>query len=972
MKKKITLLFLLLTTGFLAVQSQNTRFVNPFIGTGGHGHTFPGVCAPFGMVQLSPDTRLEGWDGCSGYHYSDSIVYGFSHTHLSGTGVPDYGDVLLMPATGKIRLNNGANGKKGYRSSFSKSNEKSSVTAYKTRLDDYGIDVTLMATEHCGYHIYHFSGDEPRHIVLDLLHRDALIDADFKQTSPQTVEGFRYSKAWAKDQRVYFYIRFSSPVKLKKTISKNGKNLVGAFRPTDKTDNKLYVAVGISTVSIENARWNYQTELEAAHKAKTAVLSQTAGDWDKLLSMVEVETDNIHDKINFYSALYHNFVVPNSFQDVNGEYRGMDNKTYSNPSGKHYTVFSLWDTYRATHPLYTILQPDRVGDFVNTFIRDYDKSGALPMWELAGNETWCMIGNHAIPVIADAYLKGINNFDAAHALEAMIKSTEINHFGQKAYARFGYIPAEADHESVSKTLEYAYDDYCIARMAKAMNREDIYRKYIKRAQNYKNVINPEHGFAQAKINQTWVKPFRADEVNSHFTEGNSWHYSFSAPQDMSTWMQMQGGPAAAEQKLDALFAAESKTTGREQVDISGLIGQYAHGNEPSHHIAYLYNFMGKPYKTQEIVHKIMDEFYLNRPDGLIGNEDCGQMSAWYVFSAMGFYPVNPCGGQYIIGTPRFPMMKIKLAKDKIFTIKALNLSDENFYIQSVMLNGMPLYRSWISHEEIMSGGEITFTMGGKPSTWGTRKEDFPVTEIKDNLIVPAPYVAKGEKSFRNSTTIELASADKSAGIEWYTPRPGKKDTIFSYQTPIVIGESTDLYFRIKQKDSSTQQVWYNARFTKIPFNRKITLKNKYANQYAAGGNNALTDFIRGGKNYHTGEWQGYEGVDCEAVIDLEKEQDINSISVGILQDQNAWIFAPTEIQTFISTDGLHYEVLKTIKTDIDEKEDGCIVKEVVIKKTGRARYVKIIAKNRGLCPKWHPGAADKGKSWIFLDEISIE
>ncbi|MFZ4543849.1 MAG: GH92 family glycosyl hydrolase [Saprospiraceae bacterium] len=972
MKKYFLLLTLWAIAKILQAQTSNTQFVNPYIGTGGHGHTFPGVSAPFGMVQLSPDTRLEGWDGCSGYHYTDSIVYGFSHTHLSGTGIPDYGDILLMPTSGKIRLNSGYNGKKGYRSSFKKANEKCTTSNFKTYLDDYGIAVSLMATEHCGYHIYNYTKKEAKNVILDLLHRDQVLEADFKLIDPQTVQGYRFSKAWAKDQRVYFYIRFSSPVKLKKTISKRDKNWVGAFELLDKTDNKLYVGVGISPVSIENAKLNYQTELQSSLQTKAATIPQSAAEWEKILSSVQIETDNIHDKINFYTALYHNYQVPNSFQDVNGDFPGMDRKTYNNQTGKHYTVFSLWDTYRATHPLYTILQPARVNNFINTFLDDFDKSGALPMWELAGNETWCMIGNHAIPVIADAYLKGIKSFNATHALDAMIKSTEINHFGQKAYGRYGFVPAEMEHESVSKTIEYAYDDYCIAKMAKALGKDDVYQKYIRRAQNYKNVLNPENGFSQAKINQTWVKPFRADEVNSHFTEGNSWHYTFSAPHDMSTWMQLIGGASAAEAKLDALFAADSKTSGREQVDISGLIGQYAHGNEPSHHIAYLYNFVGKPSKTQAIVHQIMNEFYKNQPDGLIGNEDCGQMSAWYIFSAMGFYPVNPCGGQYVIGTPRFPSLKINLENGKIFGIKAINLSDVNFYIQSATLNGLPLQRSWISHEEIMNGGELVFTMGNKPSTWATKKEEWPQTEIKEYPIIPAPFVARGEKSFKNSTTVELANADKNAKIAYFIPKSNKKDTIFSYTNPIQLNETTDLYFRIQNKDSATQNVWFNAKFTKVPFNRKLTLKYKYANQYAAGGNNALIDFIRGGKNYHTGEWQGYEGVDCEAIIDLEKQEDISTISVGILQDQNAWIFAPLEIQTYISQDGVHFEHLKTIKNELDEKVDGCIVREVLIKKEAKARYLKVVAKNRGLCPKWHPGAAEKGKAWIFLDEITVE
>ncbi len=992
MKKIFSFLLIISCLSTLFAQKSNLDYVNPFIGTGGHGHTFPGVTAPFGMVQLSPDTRLDGWDGCSGYHYSDSIVYGFSHTHLSGTGVSDYGDILLMPTTGEIRLNNGADGKPGYRSKIMltppidevpRKYEGAHPLGYTVGLEDYQIAVALYATPHCGFHYYRFPHHEKSNIILDLKHRDEVLSADFQQIDSVTVQGYRISKAWAKEQRIYFYLQFSSPVKLEKTIRDNGKNLGGGFTLGENAQNDFFIKIGISNISIEGAKENLKAEIPDWDLPQ--IIKDNTANWGNLLNKIQIESPNENDKTNFYTALYHLYTAPNTIQDVDNQYFGMDLKPHKADDYTHYTVFSLWDTYRAAHPLYTILQPKRVNDFVKTFLNDYKHSGALPMWPLAANETWCMIGNHAIPVIVDNFLKSsridvapgrVSKFssirDKEELLEAMIKTTEINHFGQKEYSEMGFIPAEMEHESVSKTLEYAYDDYCIATMAKALGKDSVYRFFIRRAQNYKHVFNPDNGFSQAKINNTWISPFAPEEVNSHFTEGNSWHYSFSAPHDMNGFIRLHGGKKAVENKLDALFSAESKTSGRDQSDLTGFIGQYVQGNEPSHHIAYLYNFVGKPYKTQALIHQIMSDFYKNQPDGLIGNEDCGQMSAWYIFSAMGFYPVNPCGGQYIIGTPRFSSMKIDLENGKVFIIKALNLSDKNLYIQSATLNGKPLAHSWLMHEDIMNGGELIFTMGDKPSTWANSEADSPVSAISDEQINPLPFVKKGERSFMKNTSVELGCAEQNTKI-FYTlddSEPTTKSLVYSQA--LFLDKTTTIKFieekKLLEKRGKAQQ----STFSKIPVERKITLKNKYAPQYSAGGDQALIDFIKGNKNYHTGAWQGYEGVDCEVIIDLGSEQPFSKISIGVLQDQNAWIFAPKEIQIFTSDDNVTFSAFSTIPNSIDEHEDGAIVKDFFTEKNGKARFVKVVVKNRGLCPSWHKAAQYGGKSWIFLDEVSVE
>ncbi|MDD3744215.1 MAG: GH92 family glycosyl hydrolase, partial [Lentimicrobiaceae bacterium] len=583
--------FNLITYATLA-QQQPASYVNPFIGTGGHGHTFPGATVPFGMVQLSPDTRLEGWDGCSGYHYSDEHIYGFSHTHLSGTGVPDYCDILFMPFNGDLQLNNGYDGMPGYRSAFKHEDERAEAGYYRVKLLKDGINAELTATNRVGFHKYTYSNKKNQSILIDLQHRDMVTDSWINKVNDYEIEGFRGSTGWARDQRIYFAARFSRPIKkarlysndslVEGNIIRNSKNIKAGLFFEDGED-VILVKVGISAVSAENARKNMDAEIAGWDFDETRTKATTL--WNKELNKIQVSGKDETSKTIFYTAMYHAMIAPNTYYDVDGSYLGRDFKIHQlSPSeGGYYTVFSLWDTYRALHPLFTIIDQERTGEFIQTFINQYEQGGMLPVWELAANETWCMIGYHAVPVIADAWVKGIRNYDEEKALKAMLNSASANHFGLNSYRKLGYIPAGDEAESVSKTLEYAYDDWCIAEVAGAMGKDELRDEYLKRAQSYKHVFDPQTQFMRARHNGGWFTPFDAAEVNFNYTEANSWQYSFYVPHDMEGFAHLMKGKEALAKKLDDLFNASSVTTGRDQSDITGLIGQYAHGNEPSHH-----------------------------------------------------------------------------------------------------------------------------------------------------------------------------------------------------------------------------------------------------------------------------------------------------------------------------------------------------------------------------------------------------
>jgi len=939
------------------------NYVNPFIGTGGHGHTYPGATMPFGMMQLSPDTRLEGWDGCSGYHYTDDYIYGFSHTHLSGTGISDYGDVLLMP-TNEASFNNGADGKKGYRAHFSHANETAEPGYYKVHLDSSNIDVELTVSKRSGIHNYQFPSKENQFVVLDLEHRDKVLSHAIEQVSNRAFQGHRHSAAWASNQKLFYYLEFSEEVRsIEYNSEENPTKAIFYFN--NPNNNPIEVKIGISAVDEIGAKNNLQTEI--GNKTFDQVKQEAQDAWEQELGKIVVESSNADYKTNFYTALYHTMIAPNLYQDVDGRYRGMDMKIHQTKDFDYYTVFSLWDTYRAAHPLYTIIEQKRTNDFINTFLAKYDEGDIMPIWDLSANYTGCMIGYHGVSVIADAYLKGLQGYDTEKALLAMKHSANQDHLGLKTYKALGFIPVEEESESVSKTLEYAYDDWTIAQMAKAMGKEDDYKTFIQRAQNYKNIFDPETGFMRGRFKNTWFAPFDPYEVNFNYTEANAWQYSFYVPQDISGFAELLGGNTQLEAQLDKLFTAKAETSGRNQADITGLIGQYAHGNEPSHHMAYLYNFVGKPNKTQEKVHQILTQLYKNDPDGISGNEDCGQMSAWYVFGTLGFYPVTPGSNQYIIGTPLMDKATINLENGNQFTIQANNLSNENKYIASAELNGKPLNHTYINHDDIINGGSLVFNMSNQPSAWGTHDNDLPKTSIDEHKIVPVPFIAKGDIAFKNSTEIILGNANKEAAIYY-----ALNDSDFKlYTEPITLTEAALL--KIYSERNGEKSVVMETQFHKINPNISIKLDTEYANQYNAGGNDALIDGLYGTKDFRTGVWQGYFDKDLIATVDLGKDTWVESIGINFLQDQRAWIFLPKKVIFSVSTDGKTFKSIAHFDSETVELSDLTEIKSYDYHLKGQTiRYVKITAKNLGALPEWHLGYGDDGKCWIFADEITIK
>ncbi|WP_411894259.1 GH92 family glycosyl hydrolase [Winogradskyella sp. A2] len=950
------------------------NYVNTFIGTGGHGHTYPGATLPYGMMQLSPDTRLEGWDGCSGYHYTDSFIYGFSHTHLSGTGISDYGDVLLMP-TNKVQFNNGANGKEGYRAHFSHENENAEPGYYKVHLDSTNIDVELTVSLRSGIHKYQYPSSENQYVVLDLQHRDKVLDYKINKFNDYELSGYRHSSAWAKDQRLFYHIRFSHPIKdivyedgegvaLSKNFKFKSKKAVLLFE--NPNNEPLYTKVGISAVDENGAKENMTAEIGS--KSFEEVKKDAQDYWEKQLEKIIIESDNIDYKTNFYTALYHTMIAPNRYQDVDGRYRGMDLEIH-HADFDYYTVFSLWDTYRAAHPLYTIIEQDRTNHFINTFLAKYDEGGIMPMWDLAGNYTDCMIGYHSVPVVADAYLKGIRDYDTEKAFEAMKHSATRDKFGLEAYKKYGFIPVDEESESVSKTLEYSYDDWTIAQMAKAMGKDEDYKTYIQRAQYYKNVFDPESKFMRGRFRNTWFAPFDPYEVNFNYTEANSWQYSFYVPQDISGFINLLGGKKNLEEQLDELFNAKSETSGRDQSDITGLIGQYAHGNEPSHHMAYLYNFVNKPHKTQEKVHQILTELYKNDPDGVSGNEDCGQMSAWYVLSSMGFYPVTPGSNYYIIGTPLFDKTTINQENGKSLNIVANNLSDTNIYVEYVRLNGKDLDVTFLKHDDIIAGGTIEFSMTDNPAVWGSIDGSEPKTEIKDHIILPSPYIEKGDITFRGSTEVVLNTSEDNAKIYYALDNEDFK----LYNKAFTITRDTEVKLYSEKGDLKSPVL--TTPFYKIDPNLSITLESEYANQYSAGGNDALIDGIRSTKNYRTGSWQGYWNTDVIATVDLGSQKTIENVSINFLRDQGAWIFHPTKVTCLVSADGLNFQTFAGGSIRIEATTENSDIEIITTKfniPSKKYRYVKVIANKLGNLPQWHIGHPMDGKSWIFIDEISIK
>ena len=964
-------------------------YIDPFIGTGGHGHTFPGATVPFGMVQFSPDTRMNDWDGCSGYHTSDNTILGFSTTHLSGTGCSDYGDFRFMPIAGEYnKLPQGLSLEQAslYYDSiyghavFKHENEDAQAGYYSVVLDD-GVKVELTTGDRVGMMRCTYPKSSLQHLLLDMLHGvndEYVYEEEVNVESKYAISGFRRTRDWANDQYLYFYAEFSRPMVYFSSpgffeeINKDRTMAVPfvAHAQFEDVDEPLVMRIALSAVDVEGAKNNLKAEL-AENDFDFDALKQKAYDkWNKELKRYEVADANESNKTVFYTALYHCMVAPNLYSDADGRYRAHDLKVY-NSERPVYTVFSLWDTFRSLHPLFSLMQRERTLDFINTFINKYETNPhhMLPIWELAANETYCMIGNHAIPVIADAYFAGIRDFDTEKALEAMVASSKDDFRGMGAYMKYGYIPIEVEGEATSKTLEYAYDDWCVARMAEDMGKTDIAKEFYARAQAYKNIYNPENQFFQGRRNGGWMRPFDPAQVNFTLTEANSYQYGFFVPQDVNGHIDLMGGREAYAAKLDGLFNAPENLTGRVQPDITGLIGQYAHGNEPSHNTVYMYNFVGQPTKTQKYVKQVMDDFYTDRRDGYAGNEDCGQMSAWGVFSAMGFYPATPASGYYVLGLPRFERTRLTFENGKQFEVVAKGLSDKNCYVQSVKLNGKPLERSYITFEEVYNGGTLEFTMTDQSnSTWATQPENCPVVRIPEESIVVVPTINADSDTFFDSLMVSMSHPVEGVKIYYTMDGTDPRENGQLFEQPLCLKDNATV--RAAAEQDGRWSLPIDAKYYLVDARHSVKLENMYNEQYEAGGLKALIDHQRGGENFRTGSWQGYYGVDLIATVDLGQSKKINRLAGSFLQEIYSWIWMPTEVEYFVSDDGKSFRSVGKVKNEIPIDADGAFIQEMEVRPRTNARYVKMAAKTIGVCPEGHVGAGQK--AWIFCDELVIE
>lgn len=975
------ILLLIFISGCSSTPLSLHRQVNPFVGTGGHGHTYPGATAPFGMVQLSPDTRLSGWDGCGGYHYSDSLIYGFSHTHLQGTGVSDYGDILFAPCT---QFNAGATRwPDRYASRFSHTNEQAHAGYYQVHLDDQNINVELTATERIGIHRYRLDAPDTLTLVIDMQHRDELIHYSIYPLGDSVLVGHRVSDNWAREQHVYFAARFDQPFEWRDQLTEVRNVGVGdsgellqevEYVPVFAADfgvlSELNAEVALSFVSIDGALANLEAEGvfdsfdDYQHAAEDA--------WDEQLSRICVSGGTEAEVETFYSALYHCFTAPNIANDVTGQYRGTDLSVHQLEAeeGNHYTVFSLWDTFRALHPLLNWIEPTRSRDFVRTMLRMYQQGRQLPVWELAGNYTGCMIGYHSVPVITDAAAWGIEAFDKNLALEAMVQAADSAHLGLEPYSDLGYIPLDEEHESVSKTLEYAFDDACIASFAAEYGlNPTVTERFRLRALNYRNLFNKASGFFQPKRSAAWLEGFDPREVNFNYTEANGWQYNFFVPHDINGHVDLLGGASGYAAKLEDMFTSSSETTGRNQADITGLIGQYAHGNEPSHHMAYLYPFVGQHHRTVELVDSIRQTLYSPLPDGLSGNEDCGQMSAWYVWSALGMYPVTPGSDQLILGTPLFDLVQV--SSDMGTRPLRIEKHGSGKYVGSARL-GTKNLPSFITKSEMRSGNTLTFDCQDTPSQFGEEEQAWPIERWDATGFVPVPVI-HAPRTFKTACKISITTESQTEHpIQYALSSPDGMEPKLSdwkdYNEPFIVKESTTIYARSGFPSNQSSTVQHALK----QVNHLYTLKldTELSNQYAAGGDQALIDGIEGGNHYQTGDWQGFWGKDIQGTIDLKEPMHIQGINIGAIRDIRPWIYLPKHISIWISRNGQDWTPFGEAKHSIDLTEESPMRHTFEIVGQATARFVRFHIENHGLLPDGHLGAGNP--SWVFLDEISIQ
>lgn len=963
--------------------------VDPFIGTGGHGHTYPGATVPFGMVQVSPDTRLDGWDGCGGYHITDDVVYGFSHTHLQGTGVSDYGDVLFMPTVGPV--DTGKVWRDRYRDRFVQGSQVAHAGYYRCDLERSDLAVELTAGKRVGWHRWTLSERDTLQLIVDLDHRDELINYGMYPLNDSTLVGQRVSDNWAEEQHVYFAIRFDQPFEWLDQMAEieaeyDGSGLmsqemifVPIFSLIFNNIESVTSRVALSFVDIEGAVGNLESEAPNAVGFDAARLAAETA-WNSALGRIEIEEEDPDERAIFYTALYHSLTVPNLATDADGRYRGTDLQVHNAADGTpRYTVFSLWDTFRATHPLLNVLEPERTETFVRNFIGMHEEGGQLPMWELAGNYTGCMIGYHAVPVIADAWAKGLRGFDADAALDAMVSAATAKELSKPVWDSLGYLPLEKESESVSKTLEYAFDDACIARMAQSMGRMDVAQRFGKRAQGWQNLFNPENQFLQPRYGAAWREGFDPTEVTFEYTEANGWQYNFFVPHDVSKHMELLGGPEGYAEMLEEMFGGSSRMSGRHQSDITGLIGQYAHGNEPSHHMAYLPSFAGHPERTQQLVDSICDVMYTALPDGLSGNEDCGQMSSWYIWSALGLYPVTPGSDQYVLGTPRYGSFEWTLPNGHVLKVKVERESDNAVYIHGFKINGESISRSWVTHEELMAGGVWVFELKDEPASeegWGKAPANWPVSDwtLGDEAFVAAPYLNAPRSYSGEQIEVSVGSIDPEARLGYrILPKDGQpaSASFSDVYGPIAIEGTQSIQLVAEKNDQSSAVV--TGRIASVNPAYTVQIRYPFANQYAAGGDRALIDGIRGeGPDFRTGDWQGYFGKPAELMVDLGELHRVSAMRVGVLQDVKSWIWAPSEIVCSVSTNGKDFSVFGRGNTSMDPKDDTPQTERVGFDGEAVARYLKLelIQFNGGEIPEWHLGRFNP--TWVFADELEFD
>ena len=855
---KILLLFLLPVVWASCTDKSSKSpvdYVDPFIGTGFHGHTYPGATVPYGAVQLSPDTRRGNWDACSGYHYSDTSIIGFSHTHLSGTGCIDLGDILFHPTTKDIHPV-----KDGYIFEpllFSHKDEKASPGYYSVKLRGEGILAELTATTYTGVHRYTYEKEKKRDLIIDMAHlldNEVIDEVSINQTAANEISGMRRTQGWVTNQYVYFVAQFSLDFESVEFV--NDGELSSSFIETDSRNRQVILhfglsdgtpiiaKVGLSIVSEENARQNLEADTDGFDF--DGIYAQTRSVWEEVLSNILVEGTSKANLTNFYTAQYHSKIIPNIVNDHNGQFRRHDMTIDQVPSGhKRYSTFSIWDTFRAWNPLMTLTNHELVNDIIQSYLDIYTTTGELPIWPLSAGETGTMIGYHSVSVITDAYLKGIRDYDVELAYEAMKHSSNINSKGSDYYIKYGFIPSNIKRESVSCLLEYAYDDWCIARMAKELGKDADYEVYKQRALSYINVFDGYTRFFRGKREDgNWDSPFNSFEPGRAYTEATAWQYRFFVPHDVNGMVQLFGGEEEFTAQLDSLFSVKSVVEG-DMSDITGLIGQYAQGNEPSHHMAYLYNYVGQPWKTQAMIRKILQEMYLPTPEGIIGNEDCGQMSAWYIFSSLGFYPVCPGSNEFVLTAPLFEKSVIQLANGRTLTIKA-NQPDRNQYIAKVLLNGETITTNYLLYDQLMEGGVLEYELSNQPNTeWGVSNSSYPYS-FSEGLTVSIPYTTKDLYLFIDDVTVDLGTATSGATV-YYTLDGSEPDqTSLKYTEPFTLSGTKTIKAKAYKEGYQPSRT-FRIKATKAVFENPRVIQG-----------------ITNGTNYRY-----YEGY-CRSVSDIEK------------------------------------------------------------------------------------------------------